>query len=151
VIGPAVYETSGVLQVRIRDSAANDIISYNSTARSTPEFDLVINWSTSAATNRHAVWINGVLQTPTSAGGGSFATTQTQLRWGASNLAIDHLAYYTSRSGTPILLGSAASSPLLTQGVAVPNVSGGSVIDIEARAAINSLLASLRASGYIAT
>jgi len=37
------------------------------------------------------------------------------------------------------------------QGAAVADASGGTVVDIEARAAINSLLARLRAHGAIAT
>jgi lysophospholipase L1-like esterase len=116
-IGPAIYDNAGVLAIRFRDASGNDIVAYNSAARSVPNFDLVINWSTSATTDRHAVWINGVSQVFTAETAGAFATTQNQLRWGASNLTIDHLAYYTSRSGTPVVLGSAASSPIITQNI----------------------------------
>lgn len=36
-------------------------------------------------------------------------------------------------------------------GAAIPNASGGAIVDSEARAAINALLAAVRAHGLIAT
>jgi len=107
--GPIIYDTAGELQVRFRNLAGGDIISYNLAARAVPEFDIVIDWSSTDPLNRHKVWLNGVLQTAVGDAGLNPYSTQNQLRWGEANLSVKHLAYYSKQLDTPLVLGSLAN------------------------------------------
>jgi len=107
--GPTIYDSASALQVRFRNLSGGDIINYNLAARTVPDFDIVIDWSSTDTVNRHKVWLNGVLQTAAFDSGLNPYSTQNQLRWGEANLSVKHLAYYSTRLGTPLVLGSLAN------------------------------------------
>lgn len=125
---PAANDEIAYISFRGRDSAANDqlygsIVGTIRDATSGSEDSDIQFWNQIAGTNTQCVTVRAGLMV------GASATDQ-----GAGNINMESALY---RSGTKVV-GA--------QGAAVTDASGGATIDAEARTAINTLLARLRAS-----